>query len=110
MEIKKERKVIFPFVFLSLIRNFVCRKRKLYEKTNNYFNDVLVDKLVPITKYGLYEFDNYYFDKENQKLYIFKNNIYKEIEPHTNHNKFYVQDKDGKKTSFNLKKLNSLMK
>ena len=37
-------------------------------------------------------------------------NIYKEIEPHTNHNKFYVQDKDGKRTSFNLKKLNSLMK
>ena len=77
---------------------------------NKYFNDIQVDKLVPITKYGLYEFENYYFDKENQKVYIFKNNIYEEIKPHTNYNKFFVKDKNGNRTSFNLKKLNSLMK
>ena len=77
---------------------------------NKYFNDIQVDKLIPITKYGSYEFENYYFDKENQKVYIFKNNIYEEIKPHTNYNKFYVKDKNDKKTSFNHKKLNSLMK
>ena len=77
---------------------------------NKYFSEVKVDKLIPITKYGLYEFNNYYFDKENQKLYVFKNNIYEEIKPHTEHKKFNVVDKNGKKTSFNLKKLNSLMK
>ena len=40
---------------------------------NKYFNDVQVDKLIPITKYGSYEFNNYYFDKENQKLFKYTN-------------------------------------
>ena len=90
---------------------YKIQKHKYYihHLMNKYFNDVQVDKLVPITKYGSYEFDNYYFDKENQKVYIFKNNIYEEIKPHTDRNKFYVQDKEGKRTSFNLKKLNSLI-
>ena len=91
---------------------FQIHKHKYYIRhlMNKYFNDIQVNKLVPISKYGSYEFENYYFDKENQKVYIFKNNIYEEIKPHTNYNKFHVKDKNDKKTSFNLKKLNSLMK
>ena len=56
---------------------FQIHKHKYYIRhlMNIYFNDVQLDKLVPITKYGLYEFDNHYFDKYKQIIYTFKNNI-----------------------------------
>ena len=51
---------------------FQIHKHKYYIRhlMNKYFNDIQVDKLIPITKYGSYEFENYYFDKENQKVYL----------------------------------------
>ena len=94
--------------FLNNKRQKICINT-LYDK---YFNQPNEEDLIAIIRYNNHKFKDIYYDRMNDKFFIFKNNMYNEIKPHKRNDSktyaIYIKDINGVFSNLSLNKFKKI--